>query len=109
MSGWQAPAWTPDEDAVLRSILKSGGGSQEMVRRLPHRSRAACRVRLSALRRSDGEQPTERQDRKALELSSSALLRALLGYGARKSAPKGLPGLSNQQFIDLCREHGIGI
>lgn len=36
------------------------------------------------------------------------LLIAMLAYGARQPAPRrGLPGLSADQFQDLCNQHGV--
>lgn len=103
----QAQPWTPEEDALIRYIAKTRGGSAEMVRRLPHRTNNACLQRLVVLRRSIPAAETGPKDRVLLEQSSKSLLRALLRYGLRKPSPKGLPGLSASRFFALCREHGI--
>lgn len=117
-----ASNWTPEEDAVLLAGVARLKTHGEMAEMLPHRTVRAIQGRVGKLRDEAKftvapravEQAKEDDDLpllpdSATAASSRALLLALLRYGARKPAPRGLPGLAADQFLALCARYCIAV
>lgn len=117
----KVPRWTAQEDAALAAGKRAGETAGQIAEgRLPARTVIAIRERLRVLGLTQkmqfatpsGEQgylpqPPRSTAQTPEGIGSRDLLRALLRFGTNKPQPKGLPGLTEQQFLDLCRDHDV--